>query len=622
MSSVLDIKYKRPEEFRASASGSLLGASAHMEGSWHPNKDSYRAFRYLVGARYKTTRLLLGSLDVQGEYVPDFTDVQAYLTYDLNRDWQIGAIGNFNRSVYNFKPQSVSRAFGLIDFALQFRAQYDGQQLDDFTQAMNGVSLTYLPDRERNPIFHKWLASTWVSNENERFDIIGQYQLGELETNLGSDNFGEIVNILGEGTQQTWVRNYLQANVTNAEYKGGIELQNDERERGLTRSHFLQWSLKWQQETIDDRINEWERLDSALYSLPYDTSDLLVRTRLRTTNNLSSQRAMAYLQDTWTWREEGKREVQAHVGVRGSWWDLNGNWFVSPRAQMLYKPLNTRRDISFRFATGLYYQQPFYRELRRIDGTVNRDVGPQKSAHVLGGFTYDFLWGRRRPTKMRLITEVYYKQMWDLVSYDIDNVRIRYAGENDSRGYATGIDVRLNGEFVKGAESWINLSFLRTREQLYDVQHRVRQRGNREGEPVRDVPRPTDRFFNMSMFFQDNLRNNENFKMHLNLTVGSGLPFGLANDNIVYRNTYRFKPYHRVDMGFGWQLWKAEWLEKKPRHFLRFTESTWISLEVFNLMQVANEASNTWIKTVNNTQYAIPNFLTSRRLNLRFRLDF
>lgn len=622
LSSVLDVKYKRPDSLRASIGASFLGANAHVEGSIPSKKDPYRAFRYLVGARYKTTRLLLGSLDLEGEYVPNFTDVQAYLTYDLNRDWQIGAIGNFNRSVYNFQPQSLARAFGLIDFALQLRTAFSGQEVDDFTQTMGGLSLTYLPDRAKNPLYHKVLGSVWRSDENERFDIIGDYILGELDANLGSDNFGEIVNILGTGTQQTYIRNYLDINVRNLEYKGGIELQRDDAENALVRSHFLQWSVKWQNEAIEDRINEWERLDSALYSLPYDTLQLQVFSVLKTRNSLNSNRFSAFFQDTWTWRQDGQREIQVSAGLRGQYWDLNGESFVTPRAQFLYKPLNTAKDISYRVATGLYYQPGFYRELRRLNGTVNTNLQSQKSAHVVGGLTYDFLWGKRRPVKMRLISEVYYKKMWDLVSYDIDNVRIRYAGENNADGYAVGLDMRLNGEFVPGAESWINLSFLRTRESLNGVEHRVREEGQADGKVVSDVPRPTDRLFNMSMFFQDYLRRNENIRMHLNLTVGSGLPFGIPGNNTVYRNPYRFKAYHRVDIGFGFQLWKRAWEERKPQHFLRFTRSTWASIEVFNLLDVANEASNVWIKAIDNTQYGIPNYLTGRRVNLRFRIDF
>ncbi|MCC7244400.1 MAG: carboxypeptidase-like regulatory domain-containing protein [Saprospiraceae bacterium] len=622
MSSVLDIKYKRPDSLRASVSGSLLGASAHIEGSKKFRKDSYRAFRYLLGARYKTTRTLLGSLDVQGEYVPNFTDVQTYLTYDLSRDWQLGAIGNLNRSKYSFQPQSLARAFGLIDFALQLRTAFEGQEVDDFTQAMGGLSLTYLPDRERNPLYHKLLGSIWRSQENERFDILGYYILGELDSNLGSDNFGEIVNILGTGTQHTWVRNYLTADVANLEYKGGIELQKDDSERDIRRSHFLQWSARWQNEQIHDKINEWERLDSALYSLPYDTTVLLVRKVLKTRNQISSDRFTAFIQDTWTWRKDGVREMKLVGGVRSQYWTLNGDFFITPRVQWLYKPLNTRRDISYQLASGMYYQPAFYREMRRLDGSVNTNLAAQKSAHVVGGFTWDFLWGRRRPVKMRLISELWYKKMWDLVSYDLDNVRIRYAGENNSDGYATGIDLRLNGEFVPGAESWINLSFLRTRERLDGIQHKIREVGKREGTDVKDVPRPTDRLFNMSMFFQDYLPKQPNIRMHLNLTVGSGLPFGVVDNNTVYRNTYRFEPYHRVDIGFGFQLWKSAWETRKPRHFLRFTRNTWASLEVFNLLKVANEASNIWIKTIENTQYAIPNYLTGRRLNVRLRMDF
>lgn len=622
LSSVLDVKYKRPDSLRASASASLLGASASLEGSIKKRNNKFGAFRYLMGARYKTTRLLLGSLDLKGEYVPDFTDIQTYLTYDINRDWQVGIIGNYNRSVYRFVPESLKRAFGLVDYALQIRTAFDGQEVDDFTQAMGGVSLTYLPERDHNPLFHKFLASAWRSQENERFDIIGYYILGELEENLGSDNFGEIVNILGEGTQQTWVRNYLTSDVRNAEYRGGIELQNDVQEEGLVRSHFLQWSAKWQNEQIFDKINEWERLDSALYSLPFDTNALLIRRALKTKNQLQSDRFSGFFQDTWTWRKDGVREFQAIAGIRGQYWTLNKDWFVTPRVQLLYKPLNIQKDISYRLAGGLYYQPAFYRELRSINGVVNPNVRAQKSAHIVGGFSYDFLWGRRRPVKMRLLTEFYYKRMWDLVSYDLDNVRVRYVGKNDSRGYATGLDIRLNGEFVPGAESWVNLSFLRTRESLDGIQHKFRELGSKEGTNVKDVPRPTDRFMTLSMFFQDYLPKNKNIRMHLNFTVGSGLPFGVVDNNVIYRNPYRFQPYHRVDIGFGFQLWKSAWLSKHPHHFLRFTRSTWASLEVFNLLKVSNEASNTWIKTIYNNQYAIPNYLTGRRINLRIRMDF
>lgn len=620
LSSVLDIKYKRPDSLRASLGMSFLGGSAHLEGSFRPQKDSYRRLRYLVGARYKDTRYLLGSLDVTGEYTPSFTDIQTYLTYDLSQNWQVGLLGNYNQSVYRFRPTERSTAFGLINLALQLFSVFEGQEVNDFTTQMGGLHFTYLPDRSVNPFFLKFLVSAFRSDENERIDVVGRYSLRQIDSNLGSDNFGEVLSELGAGTQQQYVRNFLDIQIYNAEHKGGIELQKGNEE--VEASHFIQWSVKAQHERIDDMLNEWERLDSAGYSLPFDTNQVLLSTVLKTTNSLQSYRFSTYVQDTYTWRKDEKAEIRLSGGIRASYWDLNKELLISPRAQLLYKPLAGKRDISYRLAAGLYFQSPFYRELRAFDGSVNTNLLAQKSVHLVGGFTLDFYLGKRNPKKFRFITEAYYKSMWDLMSYEIENVRIRYSGQNDMDGYAAGIDFRLNGEFVPGAESWINLSFLRARENLLDVQHLRRELNVEEAVPVNNVPRPTDQFMQLSMFFQDYLRTNENVKMHLNLTVGTGLPFGILDNNREFRNTYRFNPYHRVDIGFSFQLFDKKRLAKRPNHFLRFTRSSWLSLEVFNLMQVQNQAGNTWIKTIFNQQYAIPNFLTSRRINLRLKMDF
>lgn len=620
--SVLDIKYKLPDSLASSINASFLGGSAHIEGSTKVGKGDYRRFRYLAGARYKTTRYLLGTLDVQGEYIPNFTDLQAYLTYDINRDWQVGLLGNFNRSVYNFRPEERSTAFGLVNFALQLFSTFDGQEVDDFTTQMGGLSFTYLPDRSRNPFFLKFLGSAFRSNENERFDIIGNYSLRQIDSGLGSDSFGEVIAELGAGVQQQYVRNFLNIDIRNLEHKGGIELQIDHRDTETTSSHFVQWSVKYQNEQINDRINEWERLDSAGYSLPYDTLQVQVFNVLKTRNSLNSNRITAYLQNTYSWRRESVGELKLSAGLRAAYWDLNGEFLVSPRAQLLYKPLRSERDLSWRLAGGLYYQPPFYREMRGFDGRVNTDLQSQKSFHLVGGMTFDFYMGKSNPKKFKFITEAYYKRLWDLVSYEIENVRIRYSGQNDATGYVTGIDFRVNGEFVPGAESWINLSFLRAREALTGVQHLRRELGQDEATPVSDVPRPSDQFMTLSMFFQDYLPKNENFRMHLNFTVGTGLPFGLLGNNEVFRNTYRFEPYHRVDIGFSIALWDQARRDSRPLHPLRFTKASWLSLEVFNLMQVQNQAGNTWIKTIFNQQYAIPNYLTSRRINLRLRMEF
>jgi len=640
-SSVLDIHYKRPERFAGSASASLLGGSAHIEGAKLLGNNKYQKLRYLVGARYKTTSYLLGSQDITGEYNPNFTDIQAYITYDLNRNWQLGLIGNYNRSEFFFKPDERRTAFGLVNFALELYSVFEGHEVDDFTTSMVGTSLTYLPDRDKNPLFVKLLASSYRSDENERFDIIGRYSLRQIESNLGSDSYGDVVAELGAGTQHQYVRNFLNAQVSNVELKGGIELgvgsltvENGQpaeanpqtpisnHQSPVTKSHFLQWSLKYQREDIDDQINEWERLDSAGYSLRYDTTQLLLYNVLKTKNSLGSNRISAYIQDTYTWRRDSVGELKASLGVRGQYWDLNQEKFVTPRAQLLYKPLNSSKDISYRFATGLYYQPPFYRELRNPQGIVNTGVLAQKSAHVVAGFTYDFFMGSLSPTKFRLIMEAYYKKLWDVETYEIDNVRIRYSGENDAKGYITGLDMRLNGEFVPGVESWFNLSLLRARESLNGIQHLKREIGQEEAIPVKDVARPTDQFLSLSVFFQDYLPKNENFKMHMSLFVGTGLPYGLKDNNRIYRNTYRFKPYHRVDIGFSLKIWDESRKASRPKNPFRFTKASWLSLEIFNLMQVQNEASRTWIKTIFAQQFAIPNYLTGRRVNLRWRVEF
>ncbi len=499
---------------------------------------------------------------------------------------------------------------------------FEGQEVSDFTTSMTGVSLTYLPDKKKNPYFLKFLASTFQSVENERIDITGYYRLGEIDSDPGSSSYGQVLSVLGTGVQQQYVRNFLISNVTNIEHKGGIELQKKHENSHQSSSHFVQWGAKWQHEFINDKINEWERLDSAGYSLPANPDKLLVRTVFKTRNQLSSNRWRIFFQDTYTYRDDDKMELQFTAGVRASYWDLNQEAFLTPRAQLLYKPLAGNQNTSYQLSGGLFYQPPFYRELRRPDGIVNPNVRSQKSAHIVGGFTYDFDMPKFGKKKFRFIAEAYYKKLWDLVSYDVDNVRVRYSGKNDATGYVTGLDMRINGEFVPNAESWINISLLRARESLDGVQHKTREVGQAKGTDAADVRRPTDQLLTLSIFFQDYLPRNKNFKMHLNTTVGTGLPFGIPENNIVYRNTYGFSPYHRVDIGFAVSLWDESRRARQPRHFLRFTRSTWLSLEVFNLLKVSNVASNTWIKTIYNSQYAIPNYLTSRRLNLRFRMEF
>jgi hypothetical protein len=614
MSSVLDVRYKLPDSLQGSISMSLLGATGHLEGSMPLGKDGYKKWRYLVGVRYKTTQYLLGSLDVKGEYSPSFADYQVYTTFDLSRAWQIGVLANLNKSKYDFIPESSQVATGLISFALRLSTDFEGAERDVFINGMTGVSLSYVPDRKKNPLFLKFLVSGYKSLERENLDILGNYRLSQIETSLNDPEAGEELVLLGSGIQHAYSRNVLQVNIVNAEVRGGIELQAHDK-----LSNFIVAGLKVGMEDVTDRIHEWERLDSAGFSLPYDRDSLLLDYVLNSRRDLQSVRYSGFLQNTFTRQYAGGKELRITGGVRAHYWDVNDEFVVSPRLQVSYSP---SIGVGYRLAMGVYVQPPFYKELRMPDGTINEDVLSQKSFHILAGYSTKFGPKGSSGSKYKLILEGYYKSLWDLVSYEVDNVRIRYAGVNNSSGYLTGLDLRINGELVPGAESWINLSFLRARESIQGVQHLEREIGQAEGTPIKDVPRPTDQFMSLHVFFQDYLPGNENVRVHFNVSIGTGLPFGIKDNNIIYRNTYRYKPYHRADIGFSFRLWSDAWRVNRPHHLFSFSRSSWLSLEVFNMLQVRNEASRTWIKTIFKSQYAIPNYLSSRRLNLKFRVEF
>lgn len=623
MSSVLDIRYKRPEDWGGSVTASFLGASAHVEGSKRIGPNAYNKLRMIVGARYKDTRYILGTQDLQGEYTPAFTDIQTYLTYDVTRELQVGLLANYNDALYRFTPVERNTTLGLFTEAIRFSAQFDGGQRDRFQNGTTGLSLTYIPDDSKHPVYLKVLGSRFSTNERESIDIIGRYTLSQIETDLGNDDFGREIATLGMGTDHNFVRNEFYAEVYNLQHKGGVEFVQ-EQDGGSHRSHFLQWTAGVKSEVIDDRLNEWNRIDSAGYSLPYSREAVLLDQVLKTENDLESTRLSASVENTFSRRVDQRYELQLVGGLRASYWSLNEQFLLSPRAQVLFKPLGWRKEVSFKLAGGVYYQPPFYRELRRPNGTVNPNLRAQKSVHLVAGVNYDFLWEKVSAKPLRFIAEAYYKRLTDLVSYELDNVRIRYSGENDAEGYVYGLDMRINGEIVPGAESWINLSILQARERLLGVQHLRGTVENTETvfKPVDYVPRPTDRFMMLNMFFQDYLPSNERFKANVSLSVGSGLPFGRPEENIITRNAFRFRPYHRLDIGFGFHLWSEKWLNSKPNHPFRFTKNTWVNLEVFNLMEVANTASNTWVKATTNVEYAIPDNLTSRRINLRVRCEF
>jgi hypothetical protein len=612
MSSVLDVKYKRPDVFKGSISASLLGASAHIEGSKRLGANAYNKFRYLIGSRYKTNKYLLGSQEVKGEYVPNFTDVQTYLTYDFTKNLQLAFLGNYNTSNFDFIPVERTSTLGLLTNSLRFTTAYEGSEKDKFVHGLTGVSLNYIPQREKNPYFLKLLASRYSGSEQEKFDIIGYYRLSQIESNFSAESFGQEIALLGLGVQHRYARNYLYNQITNAEIKGGIEMGQSKK------LNFIEFGAKVQSEYFEDLINEWERIDSAGYSLPYTGKEVAISKVLKTKNILNNTKIDVFLQDEYSITSASNNQIKLNAGVRFSHNQLGDQTFFSPRVAVNYIPAS--KKSTYRLAWGIYHQAPFYREFRQPNGILNTDQNTQRSMHFVAGLDRDFDWSSVSKKPFRLISEIYYKKFDDLVSYEADNVRISYSGKNDSKGYATGVDVRINGEFVKDAESWVNFSFLSTKEALYGVQHL--QRKDTSTIQVDYVPRPTDRLFAASFFFQDYLPKNKNFKVNLNYSFGTGLPFGRKDDNTIYRNTFRYRNYQRLDIGFSYLIWDKTKKQNKPNHWLRRAENAWLSLDVFNLLGVENTASITWIKTITNTQYAINNNLTSRRISLRMRLDF
>lgn len=611
MSSVLDVLYKRPDTFATTAEFSPLGAAFHIEGA---NRKA--SWMYLLGARYKTTQYLLSSLETTGDYKPSFYDVQSLVIHRFNRNWEAEWIVNVNQNRYQVFPESRITSIGTIDNVKQLEVFFDGSEKDEFQTYMSGLSTTYVGDSNRLRL--KFLVSAHRSVETETFDIIGDYFLYQVETNLGEETFGERLFGLGFGTFHDYARNYLTSTVANAAHKG---FRYGDK-------HLVEWGAKYQYEHIDDKLNEWARQDSALYSLPFDTSQVLVSEVLKTNLQLTSSRATAYLQDTWVLNEDTNSYANLTYGLRAHWWDVNNEFVISPRAQFSLKP-PWNRNVIFSAAAGLYQQPPFYRELRNFQGVLNPAVRAQKSAHIVAGVDYVFqLWGR----DFRFISEAYYKQLWDLVPYDIEDVKIRYFGENRSKGYAAGVDFRLNGDFVEDTESWVTLSFLQTKEDIENDFYTVYLDsagnevfpGTAGFENVTDttsaqngfLPRPTNQLVNLSVLFQDYLPSNKNFKVHLNLVFGSSLPFSAPN-GVRYRNVFRIPPYRRADIGFSALLWDRERREMKPESFLRRFNKIWASLEVFNLFGINNTISHIWINDNNGTLYAFENHLTGRLINLR-----
>ena len=600
MSSVLDITYKRPRETAASLQLSMLGGSAHVEGT---NKNG--RLSYLIGARHKTNKYLFSAMDTEADYTPEFYDLQTFINYELNTDWQISFLGNISKNQYTMVPKNRDTDFGTINEALKLKIFFEGQEVDKYETYFGALSTTYQPNTELNLQF---TTSAFQTFEQENFDILGEYWLYQLENNLGSDEFGDVAFDRGVGKYINHARNSLSARVLNFSHRGNY---NKEALK-------VDWGFRMQKEEIEDKISEWNLIDSAFFNFPHPddaigdsisnpNQQIVMSELLKTQINLSSYRNSGYMQVS---KDIGNLTLNA--GTRGSYWTYNEELLLSPRASLAYAPI-WEKDVVFRAATGIYYQSPFYRELRTPEGTLNHNIKAQKSTHYVLGTDYLFYkWGR----PFKWITEVYYKDLENLIPYKVDNVRIQYLANDLSNGYAAGIDVKVNGEFVPGVESWASLSVMKTEE---DIIGDTKTDANGNTVDVGYIAGPTDQRVNFSMFFQDYIPNKPNYKMHLNLVYGTGLPFG-PPDGEKYQDVLRIPNYRRVDIGFSAVLKAAD--KKSKLKWLNAFNSIWLSAEVFNLLDINNTVSYLWVADVSGREYAVPNYLTARQLNAKLIFRF
>ncbi len=612
MSSVLDIQYKKPTGFGGSAYVSLLEQGLHLEGAAKKGRVSY-----LLGIRNRSNKNLLKSQETQGSYIPSSSDIQAFVTYKLNEKIQFEFLGTYAVTKFTLFPESAQKTTSV--FSPLFTANlgldivFEGQERDDYKTNLIGLSLLHTPNKK---LKLKWMVSRFQNKENENFDIAGSYLFGDRDFDNTSSTYGQIVNPLGAGFYQNYGRNELNITVYNAGLKGTY----------TSGKHVVQFGNSIEQTQIADKLKEWEYQDSAGYSLPHNPAQLNLFKSLNSTADLAIQKYSGYVQDNIRLGKNNK-DLILQAGVRYHYNSLNKEFLLSPRVQVSIKP-NWKKDMIFKLAAGAYHQPPFYRELRKYDGTLNSQVKAQKSYQFVAGMDYNFKAFGSRP--FRLTTEGYYKSMSRVDVYDIDNVKIRYAGNNNAKAYATGFEARLFGEIVKDAESWLSIGIMKTMEDLEnDFYYQYK---NAAGEIINSkstdqvavdsiknnvgfVRRPSDRLITAGLYLEDYLTTNKNFKFHLNLLYGSNMSYNIPN-SVKYRNALVIEPYIRVDVGFSAQLLSEKSKRRSYSPFRSF-ENIWASFEVFNLIDRRNTISFQLIKDFANNVYSIPNRLTPRLVNFK-----
>lgn len=574
MSSVLDIKYKRPKKFEANVSASLLGASAYIG-------FSTKKFSWSNGIRYKTNKYLLGTLETKGEYQPNFLDYQTYLTYEPSDRWSIELLGDISENHYNFYPEDRETRFGTMENVKSFRVYFDGQEKDIFRTYFGSLSITRKFGKNTKLSLS---AAAFHTNEQEKYDIQGQYWLTQTET---SEN-------LGVGTYMEHARNYLEATVKSAKLTFNHKTKKHDIEAGLT----------YKIESIKENSKEYEMRDSSGYSIPHTGEDLYMIYSLNARNSLDANRIEAYAQDTWRFTSRGGHTFfTLNYGIRFSHWNFNKESIISPRVSLGIIPA-FNHDVTLRFATGIYYQAPFFKELRdttTVNGityaTLNRDIKSQRSIHFIAGFDYRFKM-KNRPYKFT--AEAYYKALSNIIPYTVDNVKIVYDASLQCSGHAMGLDLKLYGEFVPGTDSWVSLSLMNTRINING----------------KSIPMPTDQRYALNLYFTDYFPGTTRWRMSLRLAYADGLPFGAPHRSLDTM-PFRAPAYKRADIGMSYRLFNNDKRERKS-----IFKNIWLGVDCLNLLGINNVNSYYWVTDVTNQQYAVPNYLTGRQINVRASFEF
>lgn len=575
MSSVLDIQYRKPTRLEGNLQASLLGGSVFIG---YGNKK----FSMSHGVRYKTNRYLLGSLETKGEYKPNFLDYQTYITWHPNKRWDLEVIGNISENHYNFTPSDRETSFGTMQNVKSFKVYFDGQEKDIFRTLFGTASITYHPTEMT---YVKIQAAAFHTKEQETYDIQGQYWLDDTQT---TEN-------LGVGTYMEHARNYLTANVENIKLTVNHKTKKHDIEGGFT--------MKW--EEIEENAREYEMRDSSGYSIPHKADRLDLIYSLDSKNKISSTRLEAYLQDTYRFQTGSAEKPNLwtlNLGVRLANWSFNKETIISPRLSLALTP-GFNENMTFRLSTGIYYQAPFYKELRdttTINGktivTLNEDIKSQRSIHIVGAFDYRF---RMADRPFRFTAEAYYKILDNLVPYNVQNMKVVYYGRNMAKGHAAGLDLKLYGEFVPGTDSWLTFSIMSTRQTINGIR----------------VPLPTDQRWGVNLHFTDYFPGTERWKMTLRLAFADGLPFGAPHRGLEYQQ-FRAPAYKRVDIGMSYLAYRHE--DRSSFGIRR----VWLGLDGLNIFGISNVNSYYWVTDVTNKQYAVPNYLTGRQINGKVIVEF